>query len=175
MYTLQEFRRDVRADTLAYGFARWVFLQSGWWVVLSYRLRRFRKHGPRAARLLLPLDFLLGTFRRLVSDTRIPAAAVIGPGLLLVHSQGIRISPYAVIGAGVRIFHQVTIGQYKGCAPIIGDGCTLFAGARVFGPITVGTQSTIGPNCVVGEDIPAYTIVEVPHFVSRSRKRPSDP
>lgn len=68
--------------------------------------------------------------------------------------RGIFVSHNAVIGRDATIFHQVTIGEGNGGAPIIGDNVYIGAGAKVIGNIRVGNNVRIGANCVVYEDIP---------------------
>lgn len=67
---------------------------------------------------------------------------------------GIFISTNSIIGANCRIYQQVTIGEGKGGAPVIGDNCFIGAGAKIVGNIRIGNNVKIGANCVVVEDIP---------------------
>ena len=77
---------------------------------------------------------------------------------------GIFISRYARIGAGCRIYQNVTIGQAGGlCAPQIGDGCLIGAGAVIVGDIRIGNHVKIGAGAVVSRDVPDYcTVVSQP-------------
>jgi acyl-CoA synthetase (AMP-forming)/AMP-acid ligase II/serine acetyltransferase len=45
--------------------------------------------------------------------------------------------------------------------PIIEHGVNIGAGAVIVGNITVGRHSVIGPNCVVTEDLPPFSVVSV--------------
>jgi serine O-acetyltransferase len=89
----------------------------------------------------------------------------IGDGLLLVHAHNIKIHPKAVIGARVRLNHDVTIGvqhETEG-APTIGDDVLIGAGAKVLGPIKIGNGAVIAANSLVISDIPAgHTAMGVP-------------
>ncbi len=67
---------------------------------------------------------------------------------------GIIVSHNAVIGRGCTIFHQVTIGEGNGGAPIIGDNVLIGAGARIIGGIRIGSNVRIGAGCVVIKDVP---------------------
>lgn len=67
---------------------------------------------------------------------------------------GIIISHNAVIGRNCTIFHQVTIGEGKGGAPVIGDNVLVGAGARVIGGIRIGNNVNIGAGCIVTKDVP---------------------
>jgi len=148
----------IRQDAARYGgnYLR----SSGFWVTVSYRIRRLRKIGAWPCRLLLPADVILGLARWCISDTILPSNMHIGPGLFLPHPNGIIINPGASIGANASIFQQVTIGGADKC-PTIQDNCALFAGAKVFGGIVIGHDSKIGANAVVRVDIPAFSTVSV--------------
>lgn len=80
---------------------------------------------------------------------------------------GIIVSHNAVIGANATIFHQVTIGEGKGGAPVIGDNCFIGAGAKIIGKITIGSNCKIGAGCVVTHDIPdgATVVPEPPRII----------
>lgn len=73
------------------------------------------------------------------------------------HATGIVIGERAVIGNNCKIYHDVTIGaRFDGDDyPIIGDGVTIFAGAKIIGPVSIGDKSIIGANAVVIKDIPS--------------------
>ena len=91
----------------------------------------------------------------------IPNNVKIGPGLVVHHrGNGIVITPKAVIGANVHIFHQVTLGtrtspegkSLPDVAITIGDGCILYPGSKVVGgwrPTHVGAGTEIAPNSVL--------------------------
>ena len=72
---------------------------------------------------------------------------------------GIIISHNAVIGYDCKIFHQVTIGEGKGGAPIIGNHVLIGAGSKLIGGIKVGDYVKIAAGCVVMQDIPDNSIV----------------
>ncbi len=157
--TLDETLRSIRAD--AAGYRRWQ-THPGFWVTFSYRIRRLRKYGPAWCQLLLPLDIAAGLVRGLLSDSKIPASLAVGQGLSLPHPNGIILNDLASIGSDVKIFQQVTVGEWRGKAPVIEDGCELFGGAKVFGGITLGRGTKVGANAVVSSDIPPYSSVAAP-------------
>ncbi len=80
---------------------------------------------------------------------------------------GIIVSHNAVIGANATIFHQVTIGEGKGGAPVIGDNSFIGAGAKIIGKITIGSNCKIGAGCVVTHDVPdgATVVPEPPQII----------
>lgn len=91
----------------------------------------------------------------------------VGPGAVfegkpsLPHGlHGVFISRYARIGAGCRIYQNVTIGEVSGKAPVIGEGCLIGAGAVIVGGVTVGDGARIGAGAVVRRNLsPGCTAV----------------
>ena len=75
---------------------------------------------------------------------------------------GIMVSHNAVIGNNVTIFHQVTIGEGNGGAPVIGDNVYIGTGAKLIGNIKIGNNVKIGANCVVFMDVPDNCTVVLP-------------
>ena len=81
------------------------------------------------------------------------------------HPVGICICPDAVIGKGVHIFQNVTIGmgkyntELKTSAPIIGDKVVIWANAVICGGIKIGDNSVIGMGSVVIRDVPPNSVV----------------
>lgn len=93
----------------------------------------------------------------------------IGPGFLIMHGRASGVSARK-IGKNCRIFQHVSIGHLdKNLKPTIGDNVTIFAGAKVYGNIKIGDNSTIGANAVIVKDVPENcTVVGVyPVYVVR--------
>jgi serine O-acetyltransferase len=82
------------------------------------------------------------------------------------HPIGIVIGDGTVIGCDVRIYQNVTIGLTENVArcaaanyPTIEDAVCIYAGAVIFGGITVGARSVIGANAVVSCSVPPDSVV----------------
>ena len=92
-----------------------------------------------------------------------PGAVILGEPVLPHGLHGVYISRYATVGAGCRIYQNVTIGEVNGHAPVVGEGCLLGAGAVLVGDIRIGDGVKIGAGAVVFQDIPAgCTVVAQP-------------
>lgn len=99
--------------------------------------------------------------------------AVIGKKFRLHHGYGSIVS--GTLGNNVHVNQGVTLGGNWGRAkdgrtlPIVGDNVWIMAGAKVLGPITVGSNVIIGANAVVIHDVPDNVVAAgIPARVIRS-------
>jgi len=93
--------------------------------------------------------------------------AKIGKRLVIDHGMGIVIGETAEIGNDCLIYHGVTLGgtgkEIGKRHPTIGDNVLIGTGAKVLGPILVGSNSRIAANSVVLTEIPeGSTAVGIP-------------
>ncbi len=108
----------------------------------------------RLAKLVQLLNFV-------VFGLEVPATLDIGPGLVIAHTHG-TILGAARIGCNVTIYQQVTLGASTldfaytpALRPVVEDGVTITAGAKVLGAVTLGRDCVVGANAVVLDDVPA--------------------
>ncbi len=93
--------------------------------------------------------------------------ATIGRRLVIDHGMGIVIGETAEIGDDVLIYQGVTLGGTGKDTgkrhPTIGNNVLIGSGAKVLGPITIGSGSRIAAGAVVLKDVPENaTAVGVP-------------
>ena len=81
---------------------------------------------------------------------------VCGPGLCILHYGSVVISRHSRIGANCVLNSGVNIGARPGetSAPILGDGCYLGPGAKLWGGIFIADGVTVGANACLSKDIP---------------------
>lgn len=92
-------------------------------------------------------------------DTLYLDALEIGGGLYIQHGFATMVAAKS-IGENCWINQQVTIGYNgSGDAPVIGDNVMITCGAKVLGPIHVGSHVTVGANAVVIRDVPDNCVV----------------
>ncbi len=90
---------------------------------------------------------------------------------------GVVIGETAVVGDNCTIYHNATLGgtgKEKGKRhPTLGDNVLVGAGAKILGPFKVGSNSLIGANAVVLNEIPENsTVVGVPGRIVRKWGQP---
>lgn len=146
-----------------------LFIKRGnWGAIALIRLAQlFRVRGSRLLAQLatnrLRRDF--GCF--------VHPGAQIGAGLRLPHPNGVVIGSGVMIGANCTLYQQVTLGARRSgevssaAYPHLGDGVTVFAGAKLIGPIRIGDGAIIGANAVVLTNVPSgHRALGVPAIVS---------
>ena len=112
---------------------------------------------------------------RFLTGVEIHPGASIGHRFFIDHGMGIVIGETAEIGDDCSLYHGVTLGGTtweKGKRhPTLQDNVVIGAGAKVLGPVVLGTGARIGSNAVVVKDVPAgATVVGVPgHVVVRKK------
>lgn len=134
--------------------------------VWAYRLAHmlFKKNFKLLARIVSSIS-------RSYTGVDIHPGARLGRRLFIDHANGVVIGETTKIGTDCVLFHQVTLGgvsMSKGKRhPTLGDRVMVGAGAKVLGPIHVGSDARIAANAVVVSDVPAgCSAIGVPARVS---------
>lgn len=101
---------------------------------------------------------VLSSISRSHTGIDIHPGAELGRRVFIDHGTGVVIGETTVVGDDVVIFHGVTLGgvaMVKGKRhPTVGNHVMIGAGAKVLGPISVGSGSKIAANAVVVKDVP---------------------
>jgi serine O-acetyltransferase len=157
-------RQDLKGKALwCYESDRWpallkALVTDGTAAMILYRFmqwsRRYR---------LVPLEMVFNKLNAVLCGCIIGRGAEFGPGLVLIHSNGIVINGAVRAGRAVHIEHQVTIGAERRQTPILGNDVFIGAGARIIGAVSIGDGARVGANAVVLRDVPPHhTAVGVP-------------
>jgi serine O-acetyltransferase len=134
-----------------------------------YRMMRFLQRGH-----LGPPAALVYKLNALLTGAVIGRGAEFGPGLVILHSQALVVNASVRGGENVVLEGCVTVGAEKDKAPVLGDRVFVGSGARVLGPVAVGSGARIGANAVVLTDVPENaTAVGVPAKVVKVREGPA--
>jgi serine O-acetyltransferase len=102
--------------------------------------------------------FVVGVF-----GTELYASELISEDIKLYHPYGIVINKDVVMGEGVVLRQQVTIGnkgsESDNSCPTIGKNVDIGAGAKIIGGVTIGDNCKIGANAVVTKSFPANSVL----------------
>jgi serine O-acetyltransferase len=159
---LRTLRRDIQSvfdrDPAARSVMEVLLCYPGLYAVWGYRL----SHWLWRHRLKL-LGRYVSQIMRWFTGIEIHPGATIGPGLFIDHGMGVVIGETAELGEEVTLYHTVTLGGTslrKGKRhPTLGDRVTVGAGAKILGPIEIGSDSRVGANAVVVKSVPSNSVV----------------
>ena len=149
-----------------------ILVYPGFHAVLIHRISHFfwRNSFKWSARLVAHIG-------RLMTGIEIHPGAEIGRRFFIDHGMGVVIGETAIIGDDCTIYHGVTLGGTtwnKGKRhPTLRNGVVVGAGAKILGPIEIGTGARVGSNSVVLKAVPAgATVVGIPgHIVNPGTKK----
>ncbi|MCH9698731.1 MAG: serine O-acetyltransferase [Gammaproteobacteria bacterium] len=120
------------------------------------------------------LGRVLSHIGRFLTGIEIHPGAEIGERFFIDHGMGVVIGETAIIGNDCTLYHGVTLGGTsweKGKRhPTLGNNVVVGAGAKILGPLTVGSNARIGSNSVVVKNVPDdATVVGIPGHVIRKQ------
>jgi len=104
---------------------------------------------------------------RFWTNIDIHPGATIGRRLFIDHGAGVVIGETAEVGNDVTLYHGVTLGGTSASRgkrhPTLRDNILVGAGAKILGPVTIGSGASVGANSVVIGDVPpGMTVVGIP-------------
>lgn len=113
---------------------------------------------------------------RFLTGIEIHPGAKIGRRFFIDHGMGVVIGETSEIGDDVTIYQGVTLGgtstQRIKRHPTIEDSVTIFSGAAVLGPVTVGRHSRVGAGSVLVTSVPPHsTVVGIPGKVVKTETK----
>jgi serine O-acetyltransferase len=130
--------------------------------ILIYRLahRLWRRQLTTLARFVSHVG-------RFLTGIEIHPGAKIGRRFFIDHGMGVVIGETSEIGDDVTIYQGVTLGgtstERIKRHPTIEDSVTIFSGATILGPVTVGRHSRVGAGSVLVISVPPHsTVVGIP-------------
>lgn len=136
--------------------------------IVTLRLCQAAHGGGAGGRALLPLCKIAHRLATHWAAMDFSWQTEIGGGLAITHGWGLVVSPGAVIGRNVTLFHGVTLGRRDRIAadgsrqtgyPRIEDEVWIGPHAIIVGGVTIGRGSRIGGGAFVSSDVPPYSIV----------------
>jgi len=159
-------RKDIRAvidrDPAARSALEVFLCYPGFHALLCHRLAHFFY-----CHQFVLLARMISHISRFLTGIEIHPGAVVGDSFFIDHGLGVVIGETTEIGSNVTLYQGVTLGgtgKEKGKRhPTIGDNVVIGAGAKILGPISIGSNSRIGAGSVVLKSAPANsTVVGIP-------------
>lgn len=153
-------RNDPAIPDGVRGFLEIVFCTPGFLAITAHRgihCLHTRWHIPVLPRFI-------SLIVRWWTGIEIHPAAQIGEGFFIDHGAGVVIGETAVVGKNVTLYQGVTLGgtgneKSHKRHPTLGDNVFVGSGAKILGPITVGSNSRIGANSAVLKNVPENATV----------------
>jgi serine O-acetyltransferase len=162
--------KELEADLARYPgnvLERWTtaLRSAAFYPIVVYRLGHdiyFR--WPRPARAFAKVPYKVAALLvEWATGISISPDADIGPGLYIGHWGCTRIGRQVKLGANCNLSPMVFIGfgarDGRTGVPEIGDRVYIATGAKIIGPIHVGSDVAIGANAVVCKDVPDHVTV----------------
>src|SRR5689334_25228241 len=168
-------REDIQVvfqrDPAARSFLEVIFTYPGFHALFFYRM----SHALWTSGLKSP-GRLVSNLGRFYTGIEIHPGAKIGRRFFIDHGMGVVLGETAEIGDDVTIYQGVTLGGTSTKPikrhPTIEDSVTIFSGAAVLGPVTVGRHSRVGAGSVLVTSVPPHsTIVGIPGRIVKGEAR----
>ena len=174
----ERIRRDIRViferDPAAKGVMEIIFCYPGFHALFFYRISHWLwRHN------LLFIGRFISHIGRIVTGIEIHPGAKIGGGFFIDHGMGVVIGETTEIGENCTVYQDVTLGgislKKEKRHPTLQDNIIVGVGAKILGPVTIGSNSRIGAGSVVLDEIPPdSTVIGVPARVIYTGALPSD-
>lgn len=105
----------------------------------------------------------LSELSRWITGVEIHPGAKIGRRLVIDHGMATVIGETAEVGDDCIIFHEVTLGGVRFDPvkrhPTVGDRVVIGTGAKILGPIKIGSDARIGANAFVMKDVEPGAVI----------------
>jgi serine O-acetyltransferase len=172
---LNTLREDIRVvfqrDPAARNIWEVILTYPGFHAILIHRLAHWLWQ-----RRLTTLARFVSHVGRFLTGIEIHPGAKIGRRFFIDHGMGVVIGETSEIGDDVTIYQGVTLGgtstERIKRHPTIEDSVTIFSGAKVLGPVTVGRHSRVGAGSVLVTSVPAHsTVVGIPGKVVKTEAK----
>jgi len=169
---LEHLKNDIATikerDPAARRNAEIILLYSGLHAMMAYRIanKLYKSEHYFSARMISQLA-------RRITGIEIHPGATIGSGLFIDHGMGVVIGETAEIGDNCTLYQGVTLGGTGKDSgkrhPTLGDNVLVGAGAKVLGPVNIGSGAKIAAGAVVLKDVPEdSTAVGIPAKIVRT-------
>ncbi len=158
----EDFSVPKKNDPALHSRFELIFNYPGIWAVVNYRIaNKLYTNGFKF------LGRALSGISQFLTNVDIHPACTIGRRVFIDHGFGVVIGETTIIKDDVLIYQGVTLGgvslTHGKRHPTIEENCVIGSGAKVLGNIIIGSESKVGANSVVVQNMPSHsTAVGVP-------------
>ncbi len=155
---IEFFENITSKDPAAKNYLEILLCYPGVHAVFFHRISHFlaQKNVPIVPRLIAHIS-------RIVTGIEIHPNAKIGKNLFIDHGFGVVIGETAEIGDNVTIYQGVTLGGRSTIKtkrhPTIQNDVIIGAGAKILGPVTIGTGAKIGSGAIIIKDLESNKVM----------------
>jgi len=158
IHFIEDLKTYKKTDPAARNMLEIFLCYPGFHAIIWHRLNHFF-HTKLKLKLLARI---ISMQVRFYTGIEIHPGAVIGRRLVIDHGMGVVIGETAELGNDCLIYHGVTLGG-KGTEmgkrhPTLGNDVIIYAGAKILGNITIGSNVVIGADSLVLKDLPSGCI-----------------
>ncbi len=148
------------------------FLSRSFNIIFYYRIANhifyLKTPDERKSMFYKSLAFSISEAITAKTGIEIHPQARIGKNFVIDHGINTLIGATSEIGDDCTLLQNVLLGARKITFnknekrhPTLGNHVHVGGGARLLGPIYIGDNTSIGPDCIVKDDIPEYTVVQL--------------
>jgi serine O-acetyltransferase len=161
----------LERDPAAHSMWEVVLAYPGFHAIIIHRLAHWIWE-----RRLTTLARFVSHVGRFLTGIEIHPGAKIGRHFFIDHGMGVVIGETTEIGDDVTIYQGVTLGgtstERIKRHPTIEDSVTIFSGATILGPVTVGRHSRVGAGSVLVTSVPEHsTVVGIPGKIVKTEAK----
>ena len=180
-----EIENILEKDPAAKSWIEVILLYPSIHAIILYRIAHFLYNHK-----IYFISRAISQIARLFTGIEIHPGAKIGRRLFIDHGMGVVIGETTEIGDNVTLYQGVTLGGTGKDTgkrhPTLENDVVVGAGAKVLGPIKIGTGSKIGANAVVLKDVlanatavgiparvifeKAKTIIEIKDYLGKNKR-----
>lgn len=168
---LSDLKARIEQDPIALSEEFIYSLSRSFRVILYYRIAHViynKNEANDRNNLYKYCAFKISEYATTTTAIEIHPEAKIGKAFVIDHGVNTLIGATSKIGNHCTILQNVVLGSRKITYnekgkrhPTIGDNVHISGGARILGPIKIGNNVIIGPDCLVAKNIPNFSVVKL--------------
>lgn len=161
------------------------YLSRSFNIIFYYRIANhiFYLKGGDERKTMFYKSFAFGISETISVKTgiEIHPQARIGKNFVIDHGINTLIGATSEIGDDCTLLQNVLLGSRKITFnknekrhPTLGNHVHVSGGVRLLGPIHIGDHTSIGPDCIVRDDVPEYTVVQLERKILSVKQKVKD-